>query len=81
MPMGSSIQDSVESGTFWGFLNVSLRGGSQVTFMTHLEKGIIFRYRHFFVTTRGSQVTFMTQPAKVIIFRHRHFSSPTGGSN
>ena len=39
--MGLSGQDLVQSGTFWGFLNVSLRGGSQVTFMTHLEKVII----------------------------------------
>ena len=79
--LGSSGQDSVRSGIFCGFLNVSLRGGSQMTFMTHLEKVIIFRYRHFFVTNGGFQVTFMTQPEKVIIFRYRHFSSPTGGSN
>ena len=56
--LGSLGQDSVQAGTFWGFLNVLLRGGSQVTFMTHLEKVIIFRNRHFFVTNRGFQLTF-----------------------
>ena len=66
--MESSGQDLVQSGTFWGFLNVSLLGLSQVTFTTHLEKVIIFR--HY----QGSQVTFMTQLQKVLVFRYRHFS-------
>ena len=54
-----------QAGTFWDVLNVLLRtfgaqlgvGGTQLTFMTQLEKVIIFRHKQtFFITNGGSQV-------------------------
>ena len=46
--------------------------GLHLTFMTQLEKVIIFRYKQtFFVTHGGLQLTFVTQLEKVIIFHYK----------
>ena len=58
-PYGSSGQDTVWAGTFWGVLNVSLCHPSSVICYRPVKEVIVFRDRHtFFVTDRGAQLTF-----------------------
>ena len=58
-------------GPGYSFVVVTNRG-LHLTFMTQLEKVIIFRYKQtFFVTNRGLHLTFMTQLEKVIIFCYK----------
>ena len=56
-------------------------------FLAQLEKVLIFRHRHFFVTDRGvpkesahfSSQTLAGSHDRVLIFRHRHFFFTDGG--
>ena len=68
--MGSSGQDSVWAGTFWGFLNIWLCApGAQL--------GLVI-VEQMWVQVRMDRLS-LKQLEEMLIFLHRHFSLLTGG--